>query len=69
MTQLLDKSLSSLSSSLTSRLDKNLVNKALDKEETYSYMAPTGRYWEVLNEFDPIKLREIDDLWLNSLVK
>ena len=69
LTQLLDKSLSSLSSSLTSRLDKNLVNKALDKEETYSYMAPTGRYWEVLNEFDPIKLREIDDLWLNSLVK
>jgi hypothetical protein len=69
LTELLSKSLSSLPSSLTSRLDENLVNKALDKEETFSYMAPSGRYWEVLKEFDPVKLREIDALWLNSLVE
>jgi len=69
LSELLSESLSSLPNRVSSRLDKKLVNQALDKEEVFSYMAPSGRYWEVLNEFDPAKLREIDSLWLNSLVE
>jgi hypothetical protein len=48
-------------------LDKNIVAKALDVEEKLSYMAPSGRYWEVADTFDPIKLREIDSLWLSAV--
>jgi len=69
LTQLLSQSQLSLPGGLSSRLDKKLVRKALDKEKAFSYMAPSGRYWEVLKDFDPIKLREIDSLWLNSLVE
>jgi len=69
LSQLLSHSTTNLLSGLTPRLDEKLVKKALDKEETFSYMAPSGRYWEVLNEFNPIKLREIDSLWLESLVE
>ena len=69
LSQLFSDSKTNLLSGLTPRLDEKLVNKALDKEETFSYMAPSGRYWEVLEEFDPITLREIDSLWLESLVE
>ena len=47
-------------------LNANLVSKALSVEEKLSYMAPTGRYWEVIETFDPLKLSEIDSLWLSS---
>ena len=48
-------------------LDGNQINQALDVEEKLSYMAPSGRYWEVADTFDPIKLREIDSLWLSAV--
>ena len=48
-------------------LDANIVSKALDIEEKLSYMAPSGRYWEVIDHFDPMKLSEIDSLWLSSV--
>ncbi len=69
LTQLLNEGQTKLPSSLTPRLDEKLVKKALGQEATFSYMVPSGRYWEVLKEFDPIKLREIDSLWLNSLLE
>jgi hypothetical protein len=52
---------------LESGLDGNLINRALDIEGKLSYMAPSGRYWEVADTFDPIKLREIDSLWLSAV--
>jgi hypothetical protein len=48
-------------------LDGNQINQALYVEEKLSYMAPSGRYWEVADTFDPIKLREIDSLWLSAV--
>ena len=48
-------------------LDANIVSKALGIEEKLSYMAPSGRYWEVIDHFDPMKLSEIDSLWLSSV--
>lgn len=47
-------------------LNANLVNKALRVEEKLSYMAASGRYWEEIDTFDPLKLSEIDSLWLSS---
>jgi hypothetical protein len=49
-------------------LNANLVSQALSVEEKLSYMAHSGRYWEELHAFDPIRLKELDSLWLSSVV-
>jgi hypothetical protein len=48
-------------------LDPQAVRDALQAEEDLGYMVPSGRYWEVADNFDKDKLRAIDSLWLNTL--
>lgn len=40
---------------------------ALQAEEKLGYMVSSGRYWEVLEELDAVKLSEIDSLWLATV--
>jgi len=49
----------------------NLVNPhkvgmALAAEKNLGYFVPSGRYWETIKNFDPDKLRMIDDIWIDS---
>ena len=39
---------------------------ALTAEKNLGYLVPSGRYWENMKSFDPVKLRMIDDIWINS---
>ena len=48
-------------------LNTKAMQQALAKEEELSYMAPSGRYWEMLAELDPEQLRSVDDLWLQTV--
>ena len=41
----------------------SFANTALARENDLAYMAPSGRYWEHLDRFEPEKLAEIDALW------
>lgn len=50
-------------------LDLDLATKALNAEKELAYMVPSGRYWEVLQEFDQKKLSKIDSLWLDLVAK
>lgn len=47
-------------------LDAKAVNKALMAEKALDYMVPSGRYWEVIHQFDPLKLCDIDAMWLEA---
>lgn len=42
------------------------INKALAFEKKLNYMVRSGRYWEEVDKFDPIKLSKIDQLWLQT---
>ncbi|WP_298356678.1 hypothetical protein [uncultured Litoreibacter sp.] len=46
------------------RFDDAAVRAALQREETLGYLAPSGRYWEALDRFDPAALADLDALWL-----
>jgi hypothetical protein len=35
-------------------------------EQALNYMVPSGRYWEVIHQFDRFKLRDIDAMWLDA---
>jgi len=48
------------------RLNLKALKKALSFEKKLNYMVRSGRYWEQLNEFDPIQLSRIDQLWLQT---
>jgi len=48
-------------------LDSACVARALQAEQDLGYMAPSGRYWEHVAEFDETKLRDIDGLWLRAV--
>lgn len=50
-------------------LDLDLARKVLNVEKELAYMVPSGRYWEVLQEFDQKKLSKIDSLWLDLVTK
>ena len=61
---------SNLSSSLDKvdlELNDKAMQQALEKEEALSYMAPSGRYWEIEKELDSSQLRKIDTLWLQTV--
>ena len=47
------------------RLDK--INQAMAAEKNLGYMASSGKYWEQLENFDAVKLSQIDDLWLQVI--
>jgi hypothetical protein len=42
------------------------IKKALRFEKKLDYMVRSGRYWQVINRFDPIQLSKIDQLWLQT---
>ena len=48
-------------------LNDKAMQQALEKEEALSYMAPSGRYWEIEKELDSSQLRKIDTLWLQTV--
>lgn len=50
-------------------LDLGSVSRALQAEKDLGYMVSSGRYWEVLKEFDHLRLSEIDSLWLESIAE
>lgn len=50
-------------------LDLQKVNLALATEKALGYVVPSGRYWEKINNFDPVKLRLIDDIWIDCFNK
>ena len=37
---------------------------ALAAEKELGYLVPSGRYCERFINFDPVKLRMIDDIWM-----
>ena len=45
-------------------LDLQKVSMALAAEKKLGYFVPSGRYWEKFINFDPVKLRMIDDIWM-----
>ncbi|WP_377511364.1 hypothetical protein [Octadecabacter sp. R77987] len=49
------------------QLDQPAVEAALAAEAALGYMVPSGRYWEVENQFDPTEIDRIDALWLATL--
>jgi hypothetical protein len=49
------------------KLNMSRIESALSAEKDLGYMVPSGRYWEHLEGLDESKLRQIDDLWLQTL--
>jgi hypothetical protein len=49
------------------KLNMCRIESALSAEKDLGYMVPSGRYWEHLEGLDESKLRQIDDLWLQTL--
>ena len=48
------------------KLNLKALKKALCFEKKLNYMVHSGRYWEEINDFDPIQLSKIDQLWLQT---
>jgi len=48
------------------KLNLKALKKALSIEKKLNYMVRSGRYWEEINDFDPIQLSKIDQLWLQT---
>jgi len=42
------------------------VQRATEREQALDYFVESGRYWEEVDQFDPIALAEIDALWLEA---
>lgn len=49
------------------KINTKPMEQALAKEKALSYMAPSGRYWEIEKDLDPSQLRSIDHFWLQTL--
>ena len=47
--------------------DRMAAQAALQQEARLGYMVASGRYWDAPEQFDPAKLRALDDMWLNTL--
>jgi hypothetical protein len=47
-------------------IDAQKVSMALTAEKNLGYLVASGRYWEKMKNFDPVKLRMIDDIWIDS---
>ena len=39
------------------------IDEILNREDALGYFAPTGRYWETPEHYDPAKLAELDVAW------
>ncbi len=48
-------------------LDSTKVSMALEAEQHLGYFVPSGKYWETAKKFDPVKLKMIDDIWIDAL--
>lgn len=48
------------------KLNLKALKEALRIEKKLNYMVHSGRYWEEINDFDPIQLSKIDQLWLQT---
>ncbi|MCY4334305.1 MAG: hypothetical protein OXC60_06485 [Litoreibacter sp.] len=46
--------------------DRGAAQAALRAEEKLGYIVPSGRYWEVEDQFDAAALAKIDALWLQA---
>jgi hypothetical protein len=46
------------------RADQASLQAALMQEATLGYLVPSGRYWEVEDQFDASALRGVDALWM-----
>ncbi|WP_170610401.1 hypothetical protein [Ruegeria arenilitoris] len=42
------------------------MTQALKQEAEMGYFVPSGRYWECQSRFDPVKIDELDNLWLKT---
>ncbi len=42
------------------------VNRIQRTEAALGYDAPSGRYWEILDQIDPVKIKQIDQMWLQA---
>lgn len=51
----------------TITLNASRIESALSAEKELGYMVPSGRYWEHLEGLDESKLRQIDNLWMQTL--
>ena len=49
------------------QLNSKVMDQALEKEKALSYMAPCGRYWKFIKECDPLQLKKLDSLWLETV--
>jgi hypothetical protein len=47
-------------------VNQHKVGMALAAEKNLGYLVPSGRYWETIKSFDPVKLRMIDDIWIDT---
>lgn len=50
-------------------VDSQKVSMALEAEKRLGYIVPSGRYWEGIQSFDPVQLRMIDDIWMETYKK
>lgn len=50
-------------------VDSQKVSMALEAEKRLGYIVPSGRYWEGIQSFDPVQLRMIDDIWMETFKK
>ncbi|WP_299423682.1 hypothetical protein [uncultured Shimia sp.] len=42
------------------------VNRIQRAEAALGYEAPSGRYWDILDQIDPEKITQIDQMWLQA---
>jgi hypothetical protein len=60
------RTISNLISADKIKFNLKALKKALRFEKKLDYMVRSGRYWQVINRFDPIQLSKIDQLWLQT---
>ncbi len=48
------------------KVDRRLVDDALEHEKRLNYFVASGEYWKHMETFDPKEIAEIDKLWLDS---
>ena len=51
------------------KVKKEKINLALQKEKKTGYYVQDGKYWQIMDKFDPKEIKIIDDLWLRSIQK
>lgn len=67
LTSLSKKAFLSMLKKYQQRIDTNLVNHVLKKEQDLGYYIQSGRYWEHLDQLSSERLNEVDTAWLATL--